>query len=284
MFNINPSMFWAMLISLIIGIMAIALAYLVLNQLGESLMYWLTRDQRFSKKYWKQKVAAFLKSDNETYDNVRNLFTLGGGALGVFTVLFTIPTNGMAMMWFGTIGAVAGYIFSYIIVKSFRHKRLREIAYFYEAMFIYVKHYNLYDVVQLSGMLVPGIYPYIQKCLLSWSKEGFIELQKDLGDSNEAKMLASVLIQLYEKGHKDLREVINQEGKKLEEIRAVLVETENELKPMYQAVNLALPALAFFSLLIMPWMHLLADLISSISIDGSNLQSLPKLPFIRFLQ
>jgi hypothetical protein len=283
MSNIDVRQLLAIAISLGFGLSVTAILYCIFRTIINSFDAINRRKQLLEKRVRLKYLKFAQRQVNEdVFSKTRNAISISGSIVGILMVLLIDPGNIIALVWSATIGSIIGYLLSYIVIKSIQHKRLREIAYFYEAMFIYLNHYNLYDVVQLSGVLVPGIYPYIKKALLSWSVEGFKQLAVDLGNTDEAMMLSSVLIQLYQKGHTELKEVISRERQRLEEIRTTLSETENESKPMYQAVNLLLPCAGFFSLVVLPWVYYLQKLLGGLSVNADKFDKLQNIPFIKF--
>lgn len=217
---------------------------------------------------------------NDQYVTVKNSYTIYGSIIGAAIIFLLEPTNIQGLMIGGTMGSIIGYILSYMVIKHTKHQIMREITIFYDVLELYIKKYHFYDAMTYSSQLLPGIRPHIDKCLYNWSVEGFKQLAKDLGNTDEAKMLCSILIQIFLKGE-NVGEVLN-EGKKLDDIRASLAELEMESKPIYQALNLSLPALGFFSLVVMPWVYKIGELIGSVNVNSGQ-EMMQKVPFINNL-
>ncbi len=239
------------------------------------------------KFFMSKHLEKLRKKESKNGGDSENAFYLGGVFLGLFAVGAIGSFSPVSMMWGLTVGLSAGR--GIYVLKGRRKSQqvTREVAVLYESVDMYMKEkYTLYDALLLSSMLVPGIRPAVNRCLMNWAsgaKQAIKQMGDDI-DNDASRMLSSMLIQICEEGYEGIKGVMSHEGQQLDELRASLAEAELAVKPVYQAVFLLLPGLGFLGMALMPWAYRMAQMIMSLHVGGGgeDLNNLPKIPFLRF--
>jgi len=166
-----------------------------------------------------------------------------------------------------SIGLLGKRLYDWFLKSAAEERRQGEVLLLYELLSIYTSNdYPMYESLDASSQLVTYLEKPIHRLLTRWGQgtDRALDMFKDELHCPEGDILVNIIKKAVVVGPKNLSAFMEGESKVMETLREFRAEGSLSIRPILQALYMALPGLALLGVTLLPIGYHIAHMISSL--------------------